>query len=369
VCLFEVGGVIELRSDIVIKSHDIFIAGQTAPTPGITLTRAGISVRAGNVQIEHVAARPGDSTVGSNPSERNAVSVGAETASGVTNVSLKNLSLTWAVDENFSTWYPATRDVWLRNSIVAEGLYNSIHPKGPHSDGVMIGDETRNVILQGDLVAFNFDRNPYVKPGSSAKLLNNVIYGWGERGPWNICNLTNNEGNQLPVIGAFTSNIWIPAPYSYQADGTIYSGIIASGSQVYVHDNLGPGRWSDALPDSAIANLVDPSALTPTCPFALGCAAPLSAVDTEAVVLKNAGSRPKERSPIDSRIISDVTNRTGSIKDCLKGCTRATGGIPPTKKTHRSLTVPSDPTGDIDGDGISNFDEWILVYTKQVAYE
>ena len=77
VCLFEIGGTIKLNSDIVIKSDLPLIAGQTAPSPGITLTRAGISVRARDVEIEHLAIRPGDSNVGSNASERNAMSVGA----------------------------------------------------------------------------------------------------------------------------------------------------------------------------------------------------------------------------------------------------------------------------------------------------
>lgn len=154
VCLFEVGGTIKLNSDIVIKSNSVLIAGQTAPSPGITLTRAGLSVRARNVEIDHLAIRPGDSTIGSNPSERNAISVGAESTTGVYSVSLRNLSLTWAVDENFSTWYTATRNIWLKNSIVAEALNDSIHPKGPHSAGVLNGFGTHSITYEGNLIAF-----------------------------------------------------------------------------------------------------------------------------------------------------------------------------------------------------------------------
>jgi len=253
--------------------HRPRIAGQTAPSPGITLTQAGLSIRADHVEVQHLAIRPGDSSAGSPPGERNGVSVGGYEPAAAYSVSLKNLSLTWATDENFSTWYQTTHDVWLRNSIVAEGLYDSIHPKGPHSDGVLIGTDTKNVTLDANLIAFNFDRNPYVEPGSSAKVTNNLIYGWGTRGPWNICNLTNNFGNLSPVVGAFVGNLWIPASYSYQLDGSIYAGIIAPTSLVYVDDNYGPGRPNNSLPNSAITSLVDPSVLTTTCPFATGCTA------------------------------------------------------------------------------------------------
>ena len=366
VCLFEVGGTIKLKSDIVIRYGNIFIAGQTAPAPGITLTQAGISIRAQNVEIQHLAIRPGDSSAGSSPSERNAIGVGGYDPYAARHVSLRNLSLTWAVDENFSTWYQTTSDVWLQNSIVAEALNNSIHPKGPHSAGVLVGTDTKNVTLVDNLIAFNFDRNPYIEPGASAKLANNIVYGWGTRGPWNICNLTNNFENQSPVVAALIGNVWIPASYSYQGDAAVYAGIIAPTSQVYVQDNFGPGRPSSSYPEDAITSLVDPSVLTTGCPFASGCTAELSAADTESYVLATAGSRPKQRSSIDKRIVSDVQNRRGSIKDCLSGCTNATGRIPVTQTTRRLLRVPTDPTGDSDGDGISNFDEWLVTYTNQV---
>lgn len=366
VCLFEVGGTIKLKSDIVVKYGNLFIAGQTAPSPGITLTQAGISIQAQNVEIQHLAIRPGDSTAGSSPGQRNAISVGGYEPRAAYNVSLRNMSLTWAVDENFSTWYQTTHDVWLQNSIIAEALNDSIHPKGPHSAGVLIGTDTKNVTLNGNLIAFNFDRNPYVEPGASAKFTNNLVYGWGTRGPWNICNLTNNFENLSPVIGAFIGNLWIPASFSYQQNSSIYAGIIAPTSQVYVHDNFGPGRPNDTYPDADITSLVDPSVLTTTCPFSSGCTADLSAADTESYVLTNAGSRPKQRSSIDKRIVSDVQNRAGSIKDCLSGCSNATGRIPTTRTTVRRLRVPSDPSGDSDGDGVSNFDAWLLTYTNQV---
>jgi len=61
IVVFEVGGVIDLnRNTINITEPFLTVAGQTAPSPGITLIRGGISIRAANVLIRHLRVRPGD---------------------------------------------------------------------------------------------------------------------------------------------------------------------------------------------------------------------------------------------------------------------------------------------------------------------
>jgi hypothetical protein len=42
---------------------------------------------------------------------------------------------------------------------------------------------------------------------------------------------------------------------------------------------------------------------------------PLASTLVESAVLSNAGARPAERDATDTRIISEVTTRTGSIRD------------------------------------------------------
>jgi hypothetical protein len=63
------------------------------------------------------------------------------------NILLDHLSLSWAIDENFSTYGDKVRDITLSNSIVSEGLYRSIHPEGPHSMGMLIGDGTQRITV------------------------------------------------------------------------------------------------------------------------------------------------------------------------------------------------------------------------------
>src|SRR3954470_19435852 len=45
VCVFEVGGYIRLTTDLLIRSGPITIAGQTAPSPGITIRGAALRIQ------------------------------------------------------------------------------------------------------------------------------------------------------------------------------------------------------------------------------------------------------------------------------------------------------------------------------------
>jgi len=366
VCIFEVGGVIPLRSPIRIQEPDILIAGETAPDPGITTIGAGLKIETRNVHVRHLAIRPGDSPIGAKPSERDGISIGTPPPNRAHRVTLDHVSLTWAIDENLSTWYPGTADIVVANSIIAEGLHDSIHPKGPHSKGVLIGTDTQRVALRGNLIAFNEERNPYIQPGTSVQIINNVIYGWGSRSASSACNLTNNDDSDVPVRAALVGNVFVPGPTSFTGSAPIYAKKIASMSHIFVRDNLGPHRSSSSDDQSQIVSFPRSLQLSPECPFRTGCASPLAAVATEAVVLSRAGSRPARRSPIDERLVNEVRSRTGDLKDCTVGCARSTGGVRLSRPTRRLLTPPSRPLYDDDSDGVSNLSEWLTRFQRDV---
>ncbi|HEX6833486.1 MAG TPA: hypothetical protein VF132_08130, partial [Rudaea sp.] len=61
IVVFEVGGVIDLSGHALkIRNPFLTIAGQTAPSPGITLIRGGIDVDTHNVVIRHLRVRTGE---------------------------------------------------------------------------------------------------------------------------------------------------------------------------------------------------------------------------------------------------------------------------------------------------------------------
>jgi len=57
--VFEVGGLINLEGKgLTIEDPDVFIAGQTAPEPGITLIRGGLAIESDRTVLQHLRVRP-----------------------------------------------------------------------------------------------------------------------------------------------------------------------------------------------------------------------------------------------------------------------------------------------------------------------
>lgn len=364
-CVFEVGGVIALSRDLKIKSPYITIAGQTAPQPGISLINAGIRVATHNVLIQHIAIRPGDSGDGSPPQERDAVSIGTPPPHMARNVVLNHVSLTWAIDENLSTVYDLTRDITVTNSIIAEGLYDSIHPKGPHSKGVLIGDNSKRISLQRNLLAHNEERNPYIKPGTQVEFINNLVYGWGPRGPWALCNLTNNENFEAPILLNFIGNVYRAGPTS--ADGPpVYAKRLSTESKIYLEDNLGEPRGTTSSLATRAASLpAHFQTLTRPLPSLFARTSTLPSSKVVDTVLSSVGSRPFFRSPVDERIVMNVRERRGGLKNCTSRCSAATGTLPTARGTFRRLKLPPSPFT-IAGNGYTELEGWLHAYARHV---
>src|SRR5690606_39098269 len=61
IIVFEVGGVIDLeRQTLKIEQPFVTIAGQTAPSPGITLIRGGMDIATHDVVMRHIRIRTGE---------------------------------------------------------------------------------------------------------------------------------------------------------------------------------------------------------------------------------------------------------------------------------------------------------------------
>jgi hypothetical protein len=272
------------------------------------------------------------------------------------NIVLDHLSISWSIDENLSTWYETTRDVTIANSIIAEGLHRSIHPKGPHSKGVMIGDNSQRIAVTRNLIALNEERNPYIKPGSSSEFINNVVYGWGANGGWSLCNITNNEDNQLPISLTFIGNRYIPGPWSFIAE-PLYARRLLPLSRIYSLDNIiavssTSMKEKTPTPSSAIT-------LAPNPPISSNGSTILPNKEAYHLVLAQSGSRPLERSAIDTRIINDVIEQRGSIKDCLSGCPNQVAPRINYPSSTRKLRLPRRPFGDRNRDGYTNLENWL----------
>jgi hypothetical protein len=364
-CVFEVGGEIKLRSALKVRSPYLTIAGQTAPNPGITLTGGTLRVETNDVLVQHIAVRPGDAQGGVQPSYRDGIAIGVESPGSAHHIVLDHVSVTWALDENISTWYRTTRNVTISNSIIAEGLDNSIHPKGAHSKGLMIGDGTRRVSVVRNLIANNIERNPYLKPGTTVEFVNNVVYGWGPDGGWSLCNVTDNVGRGEPIMLSFIGNFYKPGPWSF-IGAPVYGKKLASGTRIFAQGNIGPTRKSDAEEDWKIASLPTEPYRASSPPFRGARVRKLPAQQAYERVLQTVGSRPRRRSPVDARIVEDVRAGRGGIKDCLNGCPNAVGTIEVEQSTTSKLSLPSDLFALTDKSGYTRLEKWLQGRAKEI---
>ena len=109
---FTVGGVIRLKKPLRIEESQVTVAGETAPSPGITLSGAPVRSWANDVILRHVRVRVGDGP-GYNPDDRDVITILGVDDRGkrrsvlgpARNVLIENCSVSWAIDENVSLWF------------------------------------------------------------------------------------------------------------------------------------------------------------------------------------------------------------------------------------------------------------------------
>ena len=77
VVVFDVSGYIDITLDgeIRIKNPYLTIAGQTAPSPGISLKGNGLSIRTHDVLVQHIRIRVGDDPAGERGSQRDGLEI------------------------------------------------------------------------------------------------------------------------------------------------------------------------------------------------------------------------------------------------------------------------------------------------------
>ena len=177
IIVFEVGGVIDLQgARVQVTQPFVTIAGQTAPSPGITHHPRRHHHQ--HPRRDH-AAHPGPAGRGrAREDERLGGRLDLYLPRPTTSSSI-TAPPRWGTDENLSAsgerFQGATADDWrngtshvvtFSNNIVAEGLANSTHSEGEHSKGGLIHDNVTKIALIGNLYFSNNERHPLFKGGA-----------------------------------------------------------------------------------------------------------------------------------------------------------------------------------------------------------
>jgi pectate lyase len=338
IVVFEVGGVIALgKNTLSIKNPYVTVAGQTAPSPGITIIEGGIGIQTHDVILQHLRVRPGEAGAAKKSGwEVDAIATG----SGAHDVVIDHCSTSWATDENLSAsgerfggatvehWRKGTSHrVTISHCIIAEGLDHSTHGKGAHSKGSLIHDNATDIAVIGNLYASNGQRNPYFKGGARGVVVNNLIdnpgsaaihYGlqlseWGLH-PW--------VAGQIAIVG----NVLQHGPNT-RAGLALFS-TNGTPCEVFLNDNRALDRTGN--PVRLTSGNYTSKDSPPTWPPGLQS---LPAGQVKEYVLANAGATPWDRDAVDRRIVQQVRDGAGKIPDSEQ----QVGGYPKPPETRRAF--------------------------------
>jgi hypothetical protein len=330
IVVFEVGGVIDLAmKSLRIDEPNLTIAGQTAPSPGVTLIRGGLTLRANDTLIQHLAVRPGEA----GQAKKSGWECDGMSAYAADNIVVEHCSITWATDEGLSAsgprfgvgengatvadWRDGTSsNILFRNNIVAEGLSNSTHSKGEHSKGSLFHDNVRNVVVEASLYAHNMERNILLKGGAQGAMRRCVVYNPGKRfAHYNLHAGEWGDHAYQPGRMEIRENVFLSGPSTSNKSATFMLG--GEGDlELDMQNNFARGIGDAALPlrgtfGSGKAKLIEPHAGAQRADV-MGEEA---AGNLMNAVLAGCGARPWDRDPIDARIVADVRNGTGRIID------------------------------------------------------
>ncbi|MGP3960680.1 Ig-like domain-containing protein [Nonomuraea sp. 3N208] len=324
--VFRVSGNIHLKGGLDITGSNLTIAGQTAPGHGISVNGNETKIAGNNIIIRYLRFRGGDEL---------GTPIDTFTARGVRDVIIDHCSISWGVDECFSVY--GVTNVTVQWCIIAEGLTNSVHPKGRHGMGGLWGGD--NVSYHHNLLVHQSARNPRFSFTEGMDMVvdhrNNVIYNYGHTscygGEWS---------NGVNIIG----NYYKPGPDTLDQIAPV---IVAPGrfGQWHVSANHVAGH-PDVTRDNSrgITYPVGGITLLPRPVELEHGITEQTPEQAYAAVLDQAGAILPRRDPIDARLIHEVRTGTGRAINSQ----RDVGGWAP---------LPSEPApADSDHDGMP--DEW-----------
>jgi hypothetical protein len=326
VIVFEVGGVIDLeRSTLNIRQPDVTIAGQTAPSPGITIMRGGIDVRTHDVIMSHIRVITGaDGQPRMSGWEADALSTVA-----AYNVLIENCTFLWGIDENMSASGPRftgdTVDEWragtshnivFRGNLAAEGLANSSHPKGEHSKGSLVHDNATGIVFERNVWAHNVERSPLVKGGAQVLMINNLIYNPQHRAVhYNLMDLE--WAGHAPVTGQITAIGNVLRGGNDTNPGLPFLMLGGVGDLAfYGRDNRAVDRHGAALPMFGRYGETGAQLIEAEAPLAdIAGYDILPSEEVETTLLATVGARPWDRAADEIRVLFFIAEGRGDVID------------------------------------------------------
>lgn len=380
IIVFDVSGIINLESTLLITYPYITIAGETSPG-GILVTGHQTTLNAHNVIMRFMRFRVGSHRIadGADPEKLDSMSIlGSYWANNEAyNIIVDHSSFSWGVDETL-TLTGGVLTTTIQWSIVSEGLSRAGHPKGEHSKGLMVSGKYVNpssISLLRNYIAHHTGRTPLMASPMDVDTTvdgrNNISYDW--------------NGGSSPSIEGSTKVNWVhnyakaglrSHDYSYE----IRAGDTTSGDpQLYVLGNIGASResqedaqwnvgvsWRNELAEEENFRIMTPWEAPATNTYNMSA-------DTAECVLRAVGAVAPVRDSVDTRVINDFIYNTGEIIDDVSfpsdfpifqtppaPIDSDNDGMADSWEINNGMSVgTNDSAEDNDGDGYSNIEEYL----------
>ncbi|KAK7049296.1 hypothetical protein VNI00_005897 [Paramarasmius palmivorus] len=236
IVVFDVGGVITLKSRLSITDKYVTIAGQTAPGKGIVFQGYTLGLSgATDVVIRNLRVRPGTSS-------GTTIDGMGKCMRGSNYAIFDRCSISWTIDESFSS-----RDAFnisLQRTLISEPLNAAGHKNYPegteHGYAASIGGNAGS--FHHNLIAHAEGRSWSMAGGvdneskfqGRLSIVNNVVYNYGGR-------VTDGGAHEVDFIG----NYYKPGPSSelHYALKAQYEDNLPGTQQYYCEGNMMPGYF------------------------------------------------------------------------------------------------------------------------------
>jgi len=359
IIVFDIGGRINLSSNITVSNDNFTILGNSAPSDsgGITISGASVIFSADNFIVRYIRFRLGDNgykdadgnVVGSNSTDEDTIRVGA-----ANNFIFDHCEFMWSIDENFSinSGGVGTSDGTLQNSIVAEGLAASHHQEGSHSMATLAMINTERFTYARNYFLHHSERHPRIRENNSFEFINNVTLGFRYGSiitggcQFQIVNNHYKESSFYSIV---------------QANLVNRTGSGVETEQAYISGNT----WDTTTSVSEHGSFTEVG--SPTVDSGI---TPLTAAQAIDTVLAHAGSRYPLYDSHSSRVIGEFTTETRGTVDTQEQVggfnTPATGtswtdtdsdGMDDTLENSKFGDLTQTATGDFDSDGYNNIED------------
>lgn len=315
IIVFNVSGIIQLKSPVSIRAPYVTIAGQSAPGDGVCVAGESVLIDTHDVIIRFMRFRRGATEV-----TRRDDGLGGN---GVGNIIIDHVSASWGLDENMSMYRHVydregkadklpTVNVTIQNSIFSEALDTYNHAFGSTIGGL-------NNMFARNLWANNISRNPSVGMYGDFNFVNNVVFNWWNRTAdggdhrsfYNFINNYYKPGPITPAGEPISYRILKPESGRDTANRNAFGKAYVAGNYIEGNAKVTADNWDGGVqPESKNVKELLASIRTDK-PIQLAPVTVISTKDAYDYVLKNVGATLPVRDAVDKRIVETV--KTGKV--------------------------------------------------------